>query len=78
MQILNPRLLTKLIIIYVQLKSIFCWFAGACQCFSNADCTGDQIPATDQRACCVDTNNGLSYNSGGTCTVCIGMLDPFH
>ena len=43
------------------------------QCFTGTDCTGDQVPASSQRECCLRTNDGLSYNDGGTCTVCIGM-----
>ena len=40
--------------------------------FTGSDCTGDLVPASSQRDCCVKTNDGLSYNDGGTCTVCIG------
>ena len=29
--------------------------------------------AADQRACCVGTDDGLSFNNGTTCTLCIGM-----
>ena len=43
------------------------------QCFTGTDCTGDQVPASSQRECCVGTDAGLSYNDRGTCTVCIGM-----
>ena len=46
---------------------------GFSQCFTNAGCTGDQVPAVSQRECCVETNTGLSYNDGGTCSMCIGM-----
>ena len=46
---------------------------GLSQCFTSADCTGDQVPASSERECCVGTDTGLSYNDGGTCTVCIGM-----
>ena len=44
---------------------------GFSQCFTSTDCTGYQVPAGNQRECCVETNTGLSYNDGGTCTVCI-------
>ena len=43
------------------------------QCFTVSNCTGDQAPAGSERECCVETDTGLSYNDGGTCTVCIGM-----
>ena len=46
---------------------------GFSQCFTSTDCTGDQVPADNQRECCVGTDTGLTYNDGGTCTVCIGM-----
>ena len=29
--------------------------------------------AADQRACCVGTDDGLSFNNDTTCTLCIGM-----
>ena len=43
------------------------------QCFTGTDCTGDQVPASSQRDCCIETNTGLSYNDAGTCTECIGI-----
>ena len=46
---------------------------GFSQCFTSADCTGDQVPASNRRECCVETDTGLSYNDVGTCNVCIGM-----
>ena len=46
---------------------------GLSQCFTGTGCTGDQVPADNRRECCVETDTGLSYNDGGTCTVCIGM-----
>ena len=42
------------------------------QCFTGTDCAGDQVPASNRRECCVETNTGLSYNDAGTCTECIG------
>ena len=47
-------------------------YAGLCRCFTNTDCTGDEVTVADQRGCCVETDNGLSYNDGTTCTLCIG------
>ena len=47
---------------------------GFSQCFISADCTGDQVPAGSEIECCVGTNTGLSYNDGGTCTECIGIM----
>ena len=43
------------------------------QCFTNTDCSGDFVPADNQRECCAGTDEGLSYNVGGTCILCIGM-----
>ena len=42
------------------------------QCFTGSDCTGGQVAADSERECCVGTNDGLSYNDGGSCTECIG------
>ena len=42
------------------------------QCFTSTDCTGSQVTAVDQRTCCVETSDGLSYNDGSTCNICIG------
>ena len=47
--------------------------AGLSQCFTNTDCSGALVPAADQRACCVGTDDGLSYNNGTTCTLCKGI-----
>ena len=46
---------------------------GFSQCFTNTDCTGDFVPAANQKECCAGTDEGLSYNGGGTCNLCIGM-----
>ena len=46
---------------------------GFSQCFTSIGCTGSQVPAATRRECCASTDEGLSYNSGGTCSVCIGM-----
>ena len=46
---------------------------GSSQCFTNSVCTGTAIAATDQKGCCVGTDNGLSYNDGTTCNLCIGI-----
>ena len=51
-----------------------CITTGSSQCFTNADCTGDQVPADNRRDCCVKTNTSLSYNDGGSCTECIGIF----
>ena len=37
------------------------------QCFTDTDCTGGLVVAADQRACCVGTDDGLSFNNGTTC-----------
>ena len=42
------------------------------QCFTSTDCTGSQVTAVDQQTCCVETSDGLSYNDGSTCNICIG------
>ena len=42
------------------------------QCFTSIDCTGSQVTVVDQRTCCVETSDGLSYNDGSTCNICIG------
>ncbi|CAI8047959.1 hypothetical protein GBAR_LOCUS26511, partial [Geodia barretti] len=44
---------------------------GFSQCFTNTDCTGGLVEAADQRACCVGTDDGLSFNNGTTCTLCV-------
>ena len=47
---------------------------GFSQCFTTTDCTGGLVvAAADQRACCVGTDDGLSFNNGTTCTLCVGM-----
>ena len=46
---------------------------GFSQCFDSTGCTGSLVGAVDQRDCCVGTNNGLSFNDGGICTICIGI-----
>ena len=42
------------------------------ECYTNADCTGNQVAVTNQRQCCVWTNDGLSYSDGSSCMVCRG------
>ena len=54
--------------------SVLYFFAGLSQCYTVANCTGEEVAAADQRDCCVGTNDGLSYNDGSTCNRCIGML----
>ena len=45
---------------------------GFSQCFTGTGCTGDQVPASSQRECCVGTN-GLSFtDNDGTCSACVG------
>ena len=46
---------------------------GSSQCYTVSACAGTAIAATDQRGCCVGTDNGLSYNDGTTCNMCIGI-----
>ena len=50
-------------------------------CFKSIDCSGDIVKVKDDkyfddRTCCVGTNNGLSFSTGGICTVteCRGKL----
>lgn len=45
---------------------------GASQCYTGTDCTGDVVSASDLQSCCVDTDAGLSFNDGGSCSICIG------
>ena len=37
------------------------------QCFTNTDCTGGIILASDEQVCCVETNGGMSFNDGSNC-----------
>ena len=46
---------------------------GFSQCYSDTVCSGSLVPAANQRECCAGTDEGLSYSSGGTCSLCIGM-----
>ena len=48
---------------------------GFSQCYSDTACLGSLVPAANQRECCAGTDKGLSYSSGGTCSVCIGMFE---
>ena len=50
---------------------------GWSQCYGNTDCTGDIVVGTvaDQRACCVGTNDGLSFSDGSSCNFCIGVFE---
>ena len=48
---------------------------GFSQCYSDTACTGSLVPAANQRECCAGTDEGLSYNGDGTCSVCIGMSE---
>ena len=45
---------------------------GLSQCFTNTDCTGNVVEAADRRDCCVKTSDGLSFNDGSSCNLCIG------
>ena len=49
-------------------------FVGFSQCFTTTSCTGGTVPASTARECCIETNEGLSFSDGGTCTVCIGNM----
>ncbi|CAI8020301.1 hypothetical protein GBAR_LOCUS12147, partial [Geodia barretti] len=49
---------------------------GFSQCFTNTNCTGGVVVAADQRACCVGTDDGLSFNDGTTCILCV--VHGFH
>jgi hypothetical protein len=44
---------------------------GYSQCYNDTTCTGNVIPATDRKDCCVRTEDGLSFSDGGTCRGCI-------
>ena len=59
----------------VCLSFLFLLLAGEVfsQCYSDTACSGSLVPADNQRECCAGTDEGLSYNNGGTCTMCIGM-----
>ena len=48
---------------------------GNCQCYQSLNCGGSEtVPAQSTlRDCCVNTNDGLSFRSGLSCTDCIGM-----
>ena len=48
---------------------------GFSQCYSDTACSGSLVPAANQRECCAGTDEGLAYNDGGTCSVCIGMSE---
>ena len=41
-------------------------------CYNSTDCTGARVAATDERNCCVGTDDGLSFHDGSTCSLCIG------
>ena len=43
-------------------------------CYSSTTCSGDVIPASSERECCIGTDDGLSFSSGGVCIRCIGVL----
>ena len=47
---------------------------GFSQCYNDTACSGSLVPADNQRECCAGTDEGLAYNAGGTCNLCIGML----
>ena len=58
------------------LLPIFLLAEGAfSQCFTRTNCTGDIVPAANQRVCCAGTDEGLSYNDVDTCSLCIGMSE---
>ena len=48
-------------------------------CFTGSDCTGDTVTLTSThlaaqiRECCL-SDNGQSYDVGGQCKVCIGII----
>ena len=46
---------------------------GFSQCFTNTDCTGDEVVVTDRRDCCVGTDDGISFQNGSSCSLCVGM-----
>ena len=46
---------------------------GLSQCYTGTDCTGSVVSASNQRDCCVGTNDGLYYRDGSTCSICVGM-----
>ena len=46
---------------------------GLSQCYTGTDCAGSVVSASNQRDCCVGTNDGLSFSDGSTCSICIGM-----
>ena len=51
---------------------VYIFSAGIFRCYTHTDCTGTVIEASNQRDCCVGTNDGLSYGDGDTCNPCTG------
>ena len=45
---------------------------GLSQCYVRADCTGSTVTASTARGCCAATNDGLSFQSNGVCSTCVG------
>ena len=47
---------------------------GFFQCYSDTACSGNLVPAANQRECCIETDEGLAFSAGGTCNMCIGII----
>ena len=45
---------------------------GFSQCFTGTNCTGGEVVALDERDCCVETDDGISFSDGSNCSLCIG------
>ena len=50
---------------------------GLSQCFTSSDCTGDEVVSLDKPDCCVGTDDGLAFNDGSSCSLCIGLSLDF-
>ena len=57
-----------------QIHTMLVHFEDLHLCYNNSNCTGAVFYAEDQRDCCIGTNDGLSYNNGSSCHLCIGMM----
>ena len=68
----------SVIMLLVVLFTLLLTGEGLSQCYTGTDCTGSVVSASNQRDCCVGTNDGLSFSDGITCSICIGMQLAFQ
>ena len=60
---------------HLTLFLVLLWTGGGfSQCYTRRTCTGSTVQASSKRACCIGTDNGLAFRSGGVCSTCIGEL----